>query len=686
MLTALIIFSIILLDDPGIAWPGLEQYGALQNCMSGDSMPASLGCEPWDGDGDGDVDEQDYFILTWQGIFPEPVMLAEVGDAHLEVLSDLDHDGWLDVVHSNYDDDEIIIRWGNGRGDVSEPVSFPGGGSPSGIADYDVDADGDQDLLVANRLSDTITFLINNGDRTFALGDAIMVGETPMAVAYDDFTADNIPDLLTINCSSSELTLLINQGDGTFGAPIVSDVTFCPDTLRVGDFNNDGFNDVGVLSSSSRSFVPMINQGDGYFDGNSIWQGFCDAEALALGDIDGDNDLDAAVGVIGCQRIRVYTNDGHGVMSLASDLQISRQPRDLAIADVDGNGWGDLVLFHNGSRDGLTLYLNDGSGNFESQMRVLPDLPSGDDGRVIVDYFNFDPYPDIVVSSSSTGELAVVYGGDQEPRAPLLYDFASVVEIVPVNLDGDEDVDLVVGDTLADSVSVHFNLGDGVLDEGTEYPVYNLRDMVAGDFTGDEQLDYAVLTSNGARLFENNGSGDLLELDSVHLGLIQNRMASGDIDGDGDLDLLTHMNSGTNSIAKLINDGAGRFSAPGLFYMGNHLIAPLADDIDADGDLDFATSDYSLNEVRIAFNEGDDSFRMELVDILNDAPYQLFSVDLDGQDWHELVVVNRDDDNITIAPGGKDGLLEHQTYDVGIQPFRVAAVELTGDAHIDLAV
>jgi hypothetical protein len=78
-------------------------------------------------------------------------------------------------------------------------------------------------------------------------------------------------------------------------------------------------------------------------------------------------------------------------------------------------------------------------------------------------------------------------------------------------------------------------------------------------------------------------------------------LASGDWDGDGDLDFAVANSSG-NSVTVLTNNGSGSFTANTLSFVLAGATALASGDWDGDGDLDLAVANFGANSVSILNN------------------------------------------------------------------------------------
>jgi len=204
------------------------------------------------------------------------------------------------------------------------------------------------------------------------------------------------------------------------------------------------------------------------------------------------------------------------------------------------------------------------------------------------------------------------------------------------------------------------------------------------DFNADGWLDLFVTRMELAnKLFINQGDGTFVD-QAAEAGLdyvgLSNGAGVADVDGDGDLDLyVTELGPSRNLL--YINDGQGKFSEEAVQRAASVPIAPSEGcsrsfspafgDIDNDGDLDLMTSQWFLNPMnkgdeqfegtgltrtgmmrvlggtskrsRLLRNEGGGFFRDTTtesgVDLLKSASLTPSFADMDGDGWNELLMV-----------------------------------------------
>ncbi len=159
-----------------------------------------------------------------------------------------------------------------------------------------------------------------------------------------------------------------------------------------------------------------------------------------------------------------------------------------------------------------------------------------------------------------------------------------------------------------------------VLDDGEKH--VQPYGAYAGDFNGDGYPDIAIPNEVSAdvRVMFNDGKGDYnefrvldipgdgrgnLELGSrVRAGGKPWMIVSGDVNGDGNVDVMSANREG-NNVGVLIGDGRGGFAEPVEYETGDSPLAVDVGDIDGDGDLDVVTSDFEGNSFTVHENAGD---------------------------------------------------------------------------------
>lgn len=172
--------------------------------------------------------------------------------------------------------------------------------------------------------------------------------------------------------------------------------------------------------------------------------------------------------------------------------------------------------------------------------------------------------------------------------------------------DGDGDLDLIFGgdDGVNRYTKLYKNNGNGTFTEHTGHSITNINfpSYAWGDMDGDGDLDLAMAGEIGssnyiAKLYRNDGAGNFTEIaGDVLYDTYWGDMEWGDLDGDGDLDLLHNGLSVTEGRLTVIywNDGTGVLTRDtNNTFTGTAAGDLTIADIDNDGDLDFVNNGYS---------------------------------------------------------------------------------------------
>ncbi|MEE8394582.1 MAG: VCBS repeat-containing protein [bacterium] len=391
-----------------------------------------------------------------------------------------------------------------------------------------------------------------NGERSLLYSDSAFFGK----IAFGDLDGDGDPDML-VGKSDGRINRFENRGSA--GAP---KLTLVAENLY------------SISAVPSRDGVVRRRR-------RAISLGSHAAPALA--DIDQDGDLDLVVGT-GRGRVFLYLNTGNEVLPVfelaARDFVAANFGRRVVpfLADVDGDRDFDLFL---GTEAGVVYFLP----NIGNKKR--PAFCSRFPSRNLVPG---TPPPCLPTPK------ALNRGGGETHAAPALVDW-----------DGDGDLDLFVGKRNG-TISFFRNMGSpfvpnwrllqerflAIDNGGFAAPAFldtngdKRPELLAGNSTN--QVFVYTNQDTGRLLDVWKVTGNLLEVRRVGLGRKRIVVASGDLDGDGDPDLIVGDEAGglrwlENSGSK--TDPAWRVKTANLFEgSGRRNTAPFLADLDGDGDLD----------------------------------------------------------------------------------------------------
>jgi subtilisin-like proprotein convertase family protein len=510
-------------------------------------------------------------------------------DTKRVALGDMDGDGDLDLVVGNSRKPSVIYE-NDGSGNFSNPRPFASGsGAVNVLVIVDMDKDGDLDIVADTTMgSDSIIYL-NNGAGHFRAGHPVGVDfERALSIAVGDLDGNGTVDIVTGHPGKQALVYL-SDTTLTFRFPYhVGTYSDSDSHVKMGDMDGNGTLDLVTGNSATQSLI-YLNDGAGLFSDTRTPGGReAVAKSIALADMDGDHFLDIVAGNSGSQNL-VYQSDGSGNFLEPRGFGPKWGRTNLVLVD-DMNSDGHLDVVAGTFLTQSVVYLNDGSLNFVEQRRFGPE--SGTISSAALGDLDSDGDLDIVASHYPTPTVLYFndgYANFIEARS-LITESVSTKSIAVADMDNDGDIDIVVGNYF-DQSAVYLNDGAANFIDRRNFGAALAKTwrIAVGDMNNDGYLDIVSGNLNEQSfVYLNDKAGNFDNFGNFGIGLdYVSSVYVVDINDDGDLDIVV-ANGAYSPGALYLNDGGGNFEAAQSF--GTQSDVAMAGDVDGDGDLDIVTS------------------------------------------------------------------------------------------------
>ena len=247
--------------------------------------------------------------------------------------------------------------------------------------------------------------------------------------------------------------------------------------------------------------------------------------------------------------------------------------------------------------------------------------------------------PTALPSGVPTSKPTCAYYAFAASSATITSAASGVTSVYPLDVDGDSDVDVVVGSHKDDSVRWLQNNGaqptPGFASNTITAGANGVKSVFALDVDGDSDVD--VLSASNiddtVAYYENDGSQGFSARVVTASADGASSVSAVDLDGDSDVDVLSAAPT-DNTVTWHKNDGSQSFTATSVTASASGAYDVFVADVDGDADTDVLVASHGDDSVRWFANEGENTFGVYELDeylVTNSADYaaSVMAIDID---------------------------------------------------------
>ncbi|MDQ2719423.1 MAG: VCBS repeat-containing protein [Bacteroidota bacterium] len=351
----------------------------------------------------------------------------------------------------------------------SDKITIPAGKGAASVEIGDFNKDGKPDIAIANIEDSSLTILLNNGNRKFtqAKGSPFFAGHFPNDINIADINEDGNLDIALANHEKKYFTILLGNGKGQFksapNSPFAVQVKPHTHGIISADFNNDRNLDVATDSWAVDSIVILNGDGKGNFI-NPVYYatGKHPYQRLRTADFNKDSNADIVTTNLDDNTVTVLLGDGKGNFRKRF-FDAGNVPFGVAIGDLNADGNLDLAIINSptisggkSGRDGLTILLGDGKGNF-AKLKGSPFETGLGPTRVAIGDLNNDGFNDIAVSNFNSNFISIYYMNKNGLQSSSHFPIGEGSDGLAIfDLDGDGKKDIIATSSNDNNVTIFF--------------------------------------------------------------------------------------------------------------------------------------------------------------------------------------------------------------------------------------
>ncbi len=628
--------------------------------------------------------------LPAESSFTDPIII-DIGLYKPDAIwsQDVTSDGLADIVMVDNTIGELLWLANQSNGDsFSEPTLIDDQWNQVAmLQEMHLDGDANPDLLLVDNQVGTLAWYSNPGDGLWGESEILFTDlGTVTAVHVADLDDDGLLDLI-IGQNNAEIYWYRRTGTGAeFAAPLlIADLAGTATSLGAAKLNNDDYVDLAVTTSSDRIYVLYQTADAGVFGSPEQLGITLDADNVLLVDMDQDDDIDIFLtGQVLSQNV-YYRNDD-GVFDEWNINYGDHYPSELLIVDFNLDEYPDIVaageLINN-----LFYFANRATGFFQFDFSRIFQYGTGRPEVIQVADMNNDDWPDLVTNHSASSVIIQenVNGYGQASPGELIALNSGLVRGLQV---GDLDQNGLQDVVFANFNHIYYSkqIAPGEFGDreflvpaiGFGSDPWSIRLV---DINNDDYPDLVYSSDGAIYVVSNDGTGNFMEpilVDVENFGRAIVYLA--DLDQDEDLDIVASFGGATGGGVNWYEnlDDNGTFGDRIVIDVESEADVVQPADIDGDGDLDILTVD---NELLIYRNDGNGEFGES--ELLIDDVDEAITGDINNDGWMDIVFRDQSQLFLSLSQNGTLGT-PWQFGPTDIFYGRLHLADIDGDGDQDL--
>ena len=318
----------------------------------------------------------------------------------------------------------------------------------------------------------------------------------------------------------------------------------------------------------------------------------------------------------------------------------------ISVGDVDSDGDLDLVVANGRHWAGQNkIFLNNGRGSFRDE-RKLGSKQSTTYAAALADLDGDGDLDAVVGNDRAASHVFTNDGKGRFVRGAQVGKISNTRSVTLADLDGRHGADVILTNRRQANL-ICFNDGKGGFGRqstfGTEAD--STIKVATGDVDGDGDLDIAVANRDGQQnyVYLNDGKGGFAESVPYGTGSDATRgVALADVDGDGHLDILNANIGQANAV--YFGDGSAQFHRSKNFGEDSQSYALAPADVNGDGRIDIVVANVRGSNA-VYMQRSDRSFRKLPFGASDGMTYGLVVADWNGDGRLEIATANSDGQN-----------------------------------------